>query len=48
MKEYQFYVCDDSEIYYWSAETEQQAREQICEDWEITDDAIEAIQEVPK
>ena len=45
MTTFQFYLVHDSdpEPYHWYADTIEQARQEICEDYEIEDSDIEAI-----
>ena len=46
MNTYQFYVYDDPELYHQEAESLEQARAEICNNFEITVDQIENIAEV--
>jgi hypothetical protein len=43
MKTYKFYICDHAELYHWDADTIEQARQEICDEFEIEMSDIEAI-----
>jgi hypothetical protein len=43
MNTYKFYVIDDAELYHWDAVTIEQARREICDEFEIEQSDIEAI-----
>ena len=43
MKTYQFYIIDDLELYHWTSTGIEQARKEICDEFEIDDSDIEAI-----
>jgi hypothetical protein len=43
MNTYKFYICDHTELYHWDAVTIEQARKEICDDFEIEQSDIEAI-----
>jgi hypothetical protein len=45
MKQYQFYIWDDAELYHHQAPSLEQARQEICENFEIEPDQIENIAE---
>ena len=44
MSTYKFYVCDDPELYHWDAVTIEQARKEICDEFEIEQSDIEEIE----
>jgi hypothetical protein len=43
MNTYKFYIIDDKELYHWDAVTIEQARKEICDEFEIEMSDIEAI-----
>jgi len=45
MPSFKFYVVDDEELYFWDAVDLDTAIAEICEDFEINKDDIEAIKE---
>ncbi|CAB4137252.1 hypothetical protein UFOVP327_11 [uncultured Caudovirales phage] len=45
MKMYQFYIYDDPELYHQQAPSLDQARAEICNNFEIELDQIENIEE---
>lgn len=46
MKRYWFCLIDDTEEYFWEAEDIETAKQEICDDFEISEDEIENMEEV--